>query len=170
MGVQVTGFQSLQVLFVETDEQLEELRREMFVVKDPNLIALSKHPVFPERADYFPSGFFRSTGETHKCDAWGTADYAGFKKILAEKFYGRPLPAIFEEPLPGPFFELLYFQENGQHYMMGPKTSEKLARDFADSRSQAEGLGGAFFNMYAHLQKACELSSRSGAVRFNASP
>ena len=125
-----------------------------------------RHPVFPDRADYWPSGFFRSTGETLIKDMGTPVDYLGFKQMLAEKFGGRPLQAIFDEPQPGPFFELLYFSEAGAHYMIGPKTSEKLTRDFADNKNLAEQVGGTFYARYSALHQCFELAARSGAVRF----
>jgi hypothetical protein len=169
MTIQITAYQALQPLFVSTDEELEALRREMFVAKDPNLVVLVKHPLFPERADYFPSGFFRSTGNTEVSARWNTSSYHDFKNLLAEKWAGRPLPAIFEEPLPSPFFELLYFVETGPHYMFGPKTSEKLARDFGDNDGRASSIGGAFYEIYREMHQAFKMASRSGAVRLNAS-
>jgi hypothetical protein len=166
--VRVTAYNSLQPLFPETDEQLAELRKEMFVVKNPNLVALSKHPIYPDRADYMPSGFFRNIGDPPYSQDLGThGDYVTvFKKTLAAKFYGKPYEAVFQEPTPGPFLELLFFDEAGQHYMIGPKTAEKLARDFLDHRNQAEQLGGPFFQRFALVQGACEFAAKSGAVRF----
>jgi hypothetical protein len=169
MPLHVVAYQSLQPLFAETDEKLNEFRQQMFVVKDPKLVALSKHPIFPERADYFPSGFFRSTGEVFATSLGTHSNYASFKNGTADAFAGRSLSAIFEEPSPGPFFELLYFKENPNRTIIGPKTSEKLVRDFADHRSQAEGLGGSFFERYKILNAAFELASRSGAVCFDSS-
>lgn len=165
--MKITAFQSLQPLFTEDDEKLQELRNEMFVVGDPKLVALSKHPVFPDRADYWPTGFFRSTGEVMTKDLGPAADYAAFKDALATKFAGRSTGEIFADPQPAPFFELIYFQEAGAHYMIGPKTSEKLARDFADHNNQAEQIGGPFYARYAAFKQAFEMASRSGAVKFH---
>ena len=164
--MKATAFQSLQTLFPEDDEQLQELRNEMFVVKDPNLVALAKHPVFPDRSDYLPNGLFRSTGNKLPKDLGDNDRYQQCKQVLAEKIVGRTIPGIFEEPTPGPFLELLYFDERGSHYMIGPKTCEKLARDFADHRGQAERIGGAFYSWFSAMQELFEMASRSGAVRF----
>lgn len=167
MTVQIHAYQALQPLFTETDEQLEALRKEMLVFKDPNLVALSKHPVYPDRADYMPSGFFRSTGE-QMGKVLGTAlEVQDFRVLLASKLAGRSLEAIYEEPTPGPFFEFLYFSVLGQHYMIGPKTCDKLAQDFADNEGQAEALGGSFYQRYMVLKQCFELARRSGAVRFS---
>lgn len=169
MSVRVIAFNALQALFAENDEQLAELRRQMFVVGDPNVVALSKHPAFPDRADYMPSGFYRNTGDIPIVkDLGSVSDYVAFKQTLAEQFAGKPLGTIFEEPAPCPFLELLFFSETGAQWMFGPKTSEKLARDFADHRGQAEEVGGPFFNRFALLQQAFEFASRSGAVAFSA--
>jgi hypothetical protein len=165
--IKATAFQSLQPLYAETDEQLEAFRKEMFVIKDPSLVALSKHPIFPDRADYMPSGFFRSTGDSVTKDLGTALDMKDFKELLAKKFAGRSTAEIFEEPAPGPFFEFIHFNENGQHYMIGPKTSEKLARDFADHHGQAEALGGAFYARFMSLKLCFETAQRSGAVRFS---
>jgi hypothetical protein len=168
MPVRLTAYNSLQPLFAEDDEQLAELRRQMYVVKDPNIVALSKHPVFPDRADYQPSGFFRNNGDAMTKDFGTYSNWQAFKSGLATKFMGKTIEEIFEEPTPGPFFELLYFSDVGTNWMIGPKTAEKLARDFADNRGQAETVGGSFFQQFAALQKLFEHASRSGAVAVTA--
>lgn len=169
--IEITAYQALQKMFFETDEERNAARYRIFVQQDPSTVALSQHPAFPERSDYFEAGFFNLTGAKLGPTKLATAaEWTDFKNILAEKFAGRSVAAIFEEPTPGVFFELLYFKENGRNLMVGPKTSEKLRDDFKASYSQAETIGGAFFRIYATLLKAFDHSARSGVVTFSTTP
>lgn len=168
MGLRVVAYQSLQALFIETDEQLEELRKEMFTAAGTtNLVVLSKHPMYPDRADYLPSGFFRYNGDVLATELGSTLDYANFREALAQKLTGRPAAAVDLEPLPGPFLELIHFSPIGQHYVIGPKTADKLAQDFKDHIHVAEKIGGSFWVIYERLMKCFSYAAKSGAIRFS---
>lgn len=119
--------------------------------------------MFPDRADYFPSGFFRDNGDSKlTMEVGSVAEYENFIAMLASKLANRDR----NDPTPGPFMEVIYFSPFGKHYMIGPKTSEKLAADFKDRLNDAEKLGQPFSTIYRRLMESFAFAAKSGAVRF----
>jgi hypothetical protein len=80
---------------------------------------------------------------------------------------GKSAAEIVSDPQPGPFMELICFSPLGQHYIIGPKTAEKLARDFADRATDAQKVGGVFWTIYERLMRSFAFAAKSGAVRFS---
>ena len=68
---------------------------------------------------------------------------------------------------PEAFEELIHFSDC--EGTIGPKTSAKLAKDFADWRDRAEKHTPEeyFFAKYCDFQKAFEIAARGGAVKFS---
>jgi hypothetical protein len=82
---------------------------------------------------------YRDEGKTHSAGAWSQSS--------------------------GPFWELIYFSDC--EGTIGPKTSAKLAKDFADFQPKADQHPHDWFrNLYAHWRRAFDLAAQNGAVVF----
>jgi len=69
-----------------------------------------------------------------------------------------------EKPSSFPFAELLYFSD--AEGFIGPKTSAKLAGDFAEWEEKAKEDPG-FFSKYSEWKEAFDTASRGGCVVFH---
>lgn len=87
---------------------------------------------YPERLDGLPEGIYRCDGEVFSFDVGGATDYYAFLELLSRTILGLDLATIRNNPqahVGRAFMELLDFSDN--EGAMGPKSSAKLARDFA---------------------------------------
>lgn len=65
----------------------------------------------------------------------------------------------------GPFFEQIQFTDcDGT---IGPVVSAKLAKDYADFATQAEAIGGYFWEKYQEWKEAFDMAADNGAVSFH---
>jgi hypothetical protein len=165
-SITAVAYESVSPVFLDQEDLVHELRRSMFVHKDPTVIALAGNPAFPERADYFPSGFFRRSGSAQNIPLGGISDWAVFIAGLA-KFSNQDLSTIFEEPREGEFMEILAFPLNRPcRHFIGPKTSAKLLSDFKANGNRAMEQASSFVDRYRKLTAAFEIAAKAGAVDF----
>ena len=167
MPIVVIAYENVQPLFADTEEKLLELRKR-FLAGEKSIVALAKHPVFPEQADYLPSGFFQVSGMDLRTDFGPYGNWMNFLGLLCKLFHDKDLQAFVKEPEEAKAFtELLSFDVRGQHYAMGPVTCAKLAEDFHVGHGVAARLGASFQNQYEALQRCFNTAKRNGAVTFN---
>ena len=116
-------------------------------------------------------------------DGWYSAErefdfragsYSGYnewRRELTRLVYRKEPKQIWENPHPGPFVELIDFSDC--EGTIGPKTSAKLAKDFADWQDRAEGYaaksndGDWFIRCYNDWRKGFEMAAQNGFVSFH---
>jgi len=133
---------------------------------------------FADRADGLKPGLYRSHAELNfragsysGYNAWREqlAELAGYPKRM--HFSGHKPPEALHaagawETTSGPFWELINFSDC--EGVIGPKTSVKLAKDFADHQAKADAHPDEWFrDLYAMWRRAFELASDAGAVDFD---
>lgn len=166
MTVQATAYESVSPLFLETAEQIHEHRKSMYVINDPTIVTFSGNPAFPERADYFPSGFFRRNGTRESFSFGNLIDWNGFIVALA-KFADVDLKTIYDEPREGEFMELLAFPLTTPcRHFIGPQTSAKLLGDFKNNENRAREQTASFYDRYVKLTSAFQIAQKAGVVDF----
>lgn len=78
----------------------------------------------------------------------------------------RHSASVWNDPQPGAFVELIHFSDC--EGVIGPTTSAKLARDFAEFQAQADQHPDEWFRAkYADWRKAFEMAADGGAVDFH---
>jgi len=97
------------------------------------------------------------------------AKLAGYPAVRHESGYKPPEDlhsAGAWERTEGPFWELIHFSDC--EGVIGPKTSAKLAADFATFQEKADAHPDQWFrDRYAKWREAFELASNDGAVAFH---
>ena len=74
--------------------------------------------------------------------------------------------SVWNDPKPGPFVELINFSDC--EGVIGPRTSAKLAKDFAAYQAKADAHPDDYFRAkYADWRKAFEMAADNGAVYFH---
>lgn len=172
----------------EVEEELEGIEGEVWKLH-------LNRDNFPHAAPTLEPSFHRLFGETHKFSGNGYHSYNYWRDHLArysiEQGFHDPLqncpccrqtmdnihhlhsksfqlkPERYRDL---PFYELIHFADN--EGVIGPTTSEKLSKDFKRHRENVERFVNArdlkdkFVQKYGHFQKAFELASGDGVVRF----
>lgn len=161
MGLDISTYRKLVLAngneaFDETGElKYEEGWHQMFVNHN-----------FPSQADGIEDGkaYRGEEGKGFRAGSYG--GYNRWRETLAS-IAGYTSPAeVWDNPKPGPFFELVNFSDC--EGVIGPDTSRKLAKDFADFYEKAKALGDEyFFQKYEEWKAAFEFASDSGAVCFH---
>lgn len=165
--ITVVGYAGLQKVFPESKEEEDDFRRAVYVRGDGDIVGLSQHPMFPDYSDHFSSGIYRVNGQILPKSLGSQATYSLFKATLAASFLKKSTTTeVFENPEPGPFLELVYFDELGKNLMIGSKTCEKLLEDFKAHQNEAEALGTSFYGVYASLFQVVTVGVNSGCIAF----
>jgi len=168
MGLDITAHERI-VLRADLDRHaMEQLYKPSQPWRFDWLYPFPGQGEFATRADGIVEGCYESTGEIHTFGAGSYSGYNRWREQLA-LMLGTTPEAIWRDPKPGPFVELINFGDN--EGVIGPKTSAKLAADFAQWASKAEtfgvGLGLAegpwFIAKYRDWQRAFEIAARHGA-------
>jgi hypothetical protein len=133
---------------------------------------------FADRADGLTPGLYRCqaelsfrAGSYSGYNAWreSLAELAGYPKRMHRSDYKPPEElhaAGAWEATEGPFWELINFSDC--EGTIGPKTSAKLAKDFADHQAKADAHPDEWFrDRYAMWRRAFEMASDDGAVGFH---
>lgn len=127
----------------------------------------SDHPSRTQH-DGMPEGVYDvSDGFGFRAGSYG--GYNQWRAWLASVI-GKTDQEIWDRPEPGPFVELIHFSDC--EGFMGPKTSAKLAKDFAEWRDRAVVHASAAQNAewlvkkYDDWAKAFALAADSGVVKF----
>jgi hypothetical protein len=92
------------------------------------------------------------------------ASYGGWRNQLAILAGYPSEEAVWENPVPGPFVELINFSDN--EGWIGPVVAAKLAKDFDDHAAQAAAISPEFHELYRSWQRALALAADGGAIWF----
>lgn len=137
------------------------------------------NPSFPGRADGIEDEAVYKSDEVSKFSAGSYSGYGWWRNQLA-KMVGCPEQEYDNGPHDkikthcltywnggqGPFAELINFSDC--EGTIGPKTSAKLAQDFADYQQEADASEYLSFRMmYREFRQAFEMASNNGAVVFD---
>jgi len=151
---------------------------------------LASHPHFPAQFDGMKDGLYELSGDCERASAaeWkgGEPDpdrmqfragsYSGYSQWRARLAqlagYRAEWRGDWNVPASGPFVELVNFSDC--EGAIGPKTSAKLAKDFAEWQERADayaatlGDDGAWFaELYRTWRRAFEMAAGTGAVDFH---
>lgn len=157
---------------------------------DDDLNRLGPNSDFPAQADGLPDGFYECSGSRRaaiaavyeggppdpdrlKFRAGSYSGYSEWRSRLAKMAgYSADHGGPWEVPEAGPFVELVNFSDC--EGTIGPRTSAKLAKDFADWQERAkafaesQGVDGEWFmSLYAKWRQAFEMAAGEGAVDFH---
>jgi len=128
------------------------------------------NPDFPGREDDLKDGWYSVEDSDSFC-AGSYGSYNRWRSELCLAALGVPPSAVWEGRVTeGPFYELVNFSDC--EGVIGPKTSAKLAKDFADWEGKiAAGIDyevrGYFMEKYAQWKAAFEMASQGGMVCFH---
>jgi hypothetical protein len=162
MGLDVTAYNQVKKIADLEDEELE------------GSALVTVNCSFIEQADGLRNGYY-----SYVCDfdfrAGSYHGYNIFRGLLA-KLIGKTDAEIWAGPVPGPFVELINFADNAG--TIGPVTSKKLYKDFADHVDKVRELHDRnwipdtdtaeyFIETYRRFMKAFELASDGGCVVFH---
>lgn len=142
---------------------------------------------FPERADHLATGqIFKQSedkADTFCFRAGGYSGYNSWREQLAE-MAGYPEVEYKDQLMgmckshaaaawddsrdlskPVPFAELINFSDC--EGVIGPKTSAKLAKDFAAFQDKADQQDERFRRVYGNFRQAFEMAAQNGMVEFH---
>lgn len=181
MGLDITAFcglKKIDALFDSGGEPVNPVAREEI----ENYFKPCVSRDFPTRADdlehdgvylYADSFGFRA-GSYGGYNGWREtlAKLVGYPALPFERIEGYKPSTVMSHQIgacnadSGPFYELLYFSYC--EGTIGPKTSAKLAKDFAEWDEKAKALDAPFFyEKYCDWRKAFEMAAQDGAVDFH---
>lgn len=161
MGLDITANGYLRKLG-ETAGEWEKERACRIYVDDCFLARIDD---LDRNADYYAGG------DTIDFRAGSYSGYNRWREMLAGMLGTTP-EAVWADPKPGPFVDLIHFSY--AEGVIGPKTSEKLANDFASywitAQRHADTLddsGQYFLSLYKRFWTAFDIASGEGWVRFH---
>lgn len=138
----------------------------------PREVGVFGNPHFVERMDGLEAGIYQVEGETHDFRAGSYSGYNHWRQQLAE-LVDTSAEDVWNGQEPPAFGELINFSDC--EGIIGPVTSAKLAKDFAEWQARAEefaaGKGGYegeyWLQRYNDWRKAFEIAAGEGIVRFH---
>jgi hypothetical protein len=161
MGLDISAYSKIRRLPLPTDEDHSGEHARIY----PN-------PDFPEQAEGIEDGYYEyehgmdfRAGSYSGYNEWRNelARLAGYAPVERDH---SPYAAGAWQKKSGPFWELINFADN--EGCIGPKTSAKLAKDFAEFQHNADLHPDEWFRAkYAEWRKAFELAADAGAVDFS---
>lgn len=167
MGLDITFYRALGKPTPCTDESGECGHEDLWVNSD-----------FPAQSDGLKTGHYEAAEDSGRFRAGSYSGYNAWREQLAQLAgYEATEYARFgtTEPLhaatvwngaTGPFAELINFSDC--EGVIGPTTSAKLAKDFAEFDEKARATFDKYnYDKYRKWQKAFESASQNGAVVFH---
>lgn len=158
MGLDVTSYETVTLVRATDSPTTEE--------RDAGLVYLYPVPAFVAATDSMREGVYSHAGTVLGFSAGAYSTYMEFRRALARMAGIADLEGFWRDPRPGPFTELLNNADN--EGFIGPKTSAKLAEDFATHReTAARDLEPWAFGLYVQWQAAFELAAHEGVVELH---
>lgn len=135
--------------------------------------SLTVNSDFSERADGMKDAIYIYE-DVHSFRAGSYSGYNQWREDLA-KLAGYPVADSYRgrrhdqgawNATEGPFWELIHMSDC--EGVIGPVTSAKLAKDFAEFQERANAFGGDYWReRYALWREAFEMAAQNGAVDFH---
>lgn len=178
MGLDITAHQNVtfvDCVFDAGGDAIDPVSREY--LDDVRLINVNRD--FPSRSDELKDGACFTSDKAYGFRAGSYSGYNWWREELA-KLAGYPLVEYHDgiragqmrhdagawKSTGGPFWELILFSDC--EGCVGPKTSDKLAKDFADFQERADKHEDDRWRaLYAEWRKAFEMASQNGLVDFH---
>lgn len=169
MGLDITAYEKVTLVRAMTVKQANAEDYDPYDRKE-TLLYLD-HPSRTQH-DGMTEGAYAYDGETMHFRAGSYGGYNQWRSWLAA-MTGTTDQAIWDNPKPGPFVELIHFSDC--EGFIGPQTSAKLAKDFEDWADRAvafsKGLdaddGRWFGAQYDKWANAFHIAAKGGAVKFH---
>lgn len=153
MGLDISAYSNLK----REDDQSKD--------RDDCEIHILVNDDFPGRCDDVAEGYY-AAGDELGFRAGSYGGYGAWRDQLARLAGNASAKAVWSDPKPGPFIELINFSDC--EGTIGTAVSVKLAKDFADFQHAADTHPDEYFReRYANWRKAFELASKAGAVLFH---
>jgi hypothetical protein len=172
MGLDITAYEKVELVRPRPEGGYTDAEYD-----DDTKITLYVEEHFAAAADGLISGLYTTSGKRHGFRAGSYGGYNTWRRMLAA-LVGTTPRDVRNDPKPGPFVELI--NNSDVEGAIGPLTSAKLARDFAEWQSRADAfepetgvhgdgddLARSFRERYAEWRKAFELAAGSGAVELH---
>lgn len=162
MGLDILAISKIKLAGKEAFDEYGDLLVDKYV-------KLYVHPDFPNQADDIEDRRAYSYDEDN-IFSFRAGSYSGYNRwrdMLANMAGYGDARTLWKNPRPGPFSELVNFSDC--EGVIGPKTSAKLAKDFAEYQHVADNLTDSdyFKTKYAEWRKAFEIASDGGVVIFH---
>jgi hypothetical protein len=134
-----------------------------------NLYPYPNHPPFADHSDGLPQGIYEVAARI----SFRAGSYSGYnrwREALAELVHSTTPEVIWKAPdeyRGSAFYEIIHFSDC--EGCIGPKTSRKLAADFAEYEERAREAWGADsyeFGVYQDFRRAFTIAADEGAVEF----
>jgi hypothetical protein len=176
MGLDITAFSRVTKLDVELDENDEPVNEAVYEdgIRAYVMGERGQHDHLEDRKFYsYEDAFGFRAGSYSGYNGWREmlAKLAGYPLTPIETFCGKTFShaAACWNGASGAFCELIDFPDN--EGVIGPLTSAKLAKDFAefDERARTFDAGGDgwSYKQYCNWRKAFEFASDGGMVVFH---
>lgn len=166
MGLDISYYEKLTL---DADIKLDEDGEPIDTAAWDTHTRIYTNPDFPERADKLVDGWYEGdcTG-SFRAGSYG--GYNNWRSQLCVAALGSAPNAIWEGHVTdGPFYELVMFSDC--EGTIGPKTSAKLAKDFAEWEekigSMVSGDEEYFMEKFRDWKRAFEAAADTGAVCFH---
>lgn len=165
MGLEVTFYERVELVEAMTEAEAEDH-------PDPpdDCVTLFLDDPSRKQHDGMPEGVYRPSGAVVGLSA-SYGGYGRWRAALAQML-GTSDRAIWADPRPGPFVELIDFADHAGFF--GPKTAAKLARDFVEHRARAEQFAASlgdraawFLGGYDDWARGFAAVGPEGVVRFD---
>ena len=163
MGLDVTAFEIVELVKANPTDEEREASEEDHAVR----YLYTVRP-FTKHADGLADGLYRVTGRIFHEFSRSYSGYNRWREGLAALIGTTPEDIWNSNPPSGPFLELIH--NSDCEGLIGPTTSAKLAKDFADWMPKAEKhLQGdpRWLEGYRELATTFALASGRGAVRLS---
>lgn len=171
MGLDITGYAGLE----KTDQRFDPQEQDFDYTK---YVSFYKESGRLDRAEEIDTTVLYSFQKRVNFTAGSYGGYNEWRNELAKMVGNTSARAVWEDPQPGPFMELIDFSDC--EGTIGTRISAKLAKDFLDNKDKAQEWavklakrlhnpdeGNWFLTKYDQWYGAFKLASDRGAVKFH---
>lgn len=173
MGLDITAYKKITPLDAVFDQDGDPIDPKTREPLEGDYFHMCENPHYTERADGLARGLYAyedatgfRAGSYSGYSQWRDqlAELAGYAAAPREDHHKHSASAWDAES--GPFWELINFSDC--EGTIGPKTSAKLAKDFADHQAKADAHESERFrSLYGQWRVAFEMATDEGAVDFH---
>jgi hypothetical protein len=166
VGLDITAYETVERIGDEFDPEKED---EYYDAGKEYFSLYLAHESFADHADDITPGAFTSNDEAMGFRAGSYGGYNHWREWLSERALGVSPEQVWhnlDKYRDKPFFELIHFSDC--EGFIGPKTSAKLAKDFAEHAEQIKEEQDEYnCAKYDLWQSAFELAADTGVVKFH---
>ena len=178
MGLDITAYEKVSLIrAMSVREYNEDEQAQEEVGRDERKTLLCQDSERPQ-SDGMPDGIYATSGKSAGFRAGSYGGYNQWRNTLSQMMLGKSAEAVWrmcalpvtatkrEAGKPLPFVELINFSDCDG--FIGPKTSAKLAKDFAENRSRIPvDTDRWFVDKYEQWARAFALAANGGVVDFH---